>query len=254
MTRPARLGPALPALPALPAADDPAPAHPDLQRPVPARLGHAAGVHLHFRGPWPELVGQQAGEGAVRNGHGLQEPVQQDHYRAQDGNAAVADRQSPDQQVPAGLQQRRRGRRGEPAGRGRAPVAALLADRARPHGPGVRRRRLAGRRAGAPAGARHHRGRPPGVRGEPRRAPGHEWPQRRAEGAGRHLRRHAGPAGRRVRQPAPVCGERLPRAAHAADRDAHRHRRHAGQARPDPVPSSRTWRPRSGRPWTGPRR
>ena len=73
--------------------------------------------------------------------------------------------------------------------------------------------------------------RPPAVAGQPPRAARPRRPPRRAQGAGRHLRRHAGPAGVGLREPAPVRGQRVPRAAHPAGDPAHPGRRGPGRPR-----------------------
>ena len=67
----------------------------------------------------------------------------------------------------------------------------------------------------------------------------------RAQGTGRHVRRHARTPGRGVRHPAPVRRQRLARAAHAADRDAHGDRRDPGQAVPDGAAAHRHGRARA---------
>jgi Histidine kinase-, DNA gyrase B-, and HSP90-like ATPase len=87
--------------------------------------------------------------------------------------------------------------------------------------------------------------RPPGLRAAPRRAAGAYRARGRAQGVGRHLRRHARTPGRGVRHPAPVRRQRLTRAAHAADRDAHRDRRDPGQAVPDGAAAHRHGRARA---------
>ncbi len=144
--------------------------------------------------------------------------------------AAVQDRRL---QRPEGLQQRLSGhRRRQPLaervqrrdqrvhrppapGRPGQPAQPLPAGPARPRRHRVRLRLRHGRARAVAAGADHpHRARGGGLGPVPPDRAGR--PGRRAEGAGRHLRRHAGAAPARVHGPAALRGERLPRAAHPA--------------------------------------
>ena len=136
----------------------------------------------------------------------------------------------------------RRHRRGLPSA---APASAeqpakVRARRPRRHNGRLRRPGLVHVRPDAAPGAGDYRDRPPGVRAAPRRAAGADRGQGRAQGAGRHVRRHARTPGRGVRHPAPVRRQRLARAAHAADRDAHGDRRDPGRAVPDSRANSPT--------------
>ena len=84
------------------------------------------------------------------------------------------------------------------------------------HGGALGRPGLAGGRAGAAAGAHHHRSRPADLGDEPERPSGPARPGRRAQGTRRHLRRAARAAGSIVPGPAPVHCQRLARTAHPA--------------------------------------
>ena len=119
-------------------------------------------------------------------------------------------------------------------------------DRAGPGRHGRARRRLAGGGPDAAAAAADHRHRAP----DRRRARRRPWPgradragraARRAEGPGRHVRRHAGPAGPLVRRPVPVHRERVARASHPADPEPHADPGGAGDGRglPAPAPAQR---------------
>ena len=90
----------------------------------------------------------------------------------------------------------------------------------------------------------HDRVRPAGVRRAPGRAAGAGGPGRRAARAGRHPRRDAGRAVGVLRRPAPVRGQRRPRAARAADGDPHPGRGHAGRPRRLPRRAARHGRGR----------
>ena len=127
---------------------------------------------------------------------------------------------------------RRRHRRGLQAQRRDALRNLLVFSLARPrrHDGRVGWPWLVHVRPRAAPGAGDHRDRPPGVRAAPRRAAGADRGDGRAQGTGRHVRRHARTPRRVVRRPAPVRRQRLARAAHAADRDAHGDRRDPGQA------------------------
>ena len=224
-------------------AHHPAPPHADLQWAVPAGRGHAAGLHVRVRGARPDHVGRQA-VGATSVDDGREE------LKGQCGKvmAAYKKRQLPaaekglfskcEQGFTQGVKVGATSQRDVAVhqlllyslvGLGLMGVASgvvgwLVAGRAlRP----VHAITGAARRA-----SEENLGERLALTG----------PGRRAQGTGRHVRRDAGPAGRGVRQPAPVRRQRLARAAHPADRDAHRHRCHAGQAGPDPGPAGRDGR------------
>ena len=111
---------------------------------------------------------------------------------------------------------------------------------------------LAGRRARAAPAAADHRGGAARLAGHARRAHRAGGPARRAQGAGRHLRRDARAPVRRLRQPAALRGQRVARAAHAADRHAHRARGDARRPARPPTRSCARWPKRSTTRWTAP--
>ena len=117
----------------------------------------------------------------------------------------------------------------------------LLVRRARPALP-----RQPRRRAGSwPAGCSRPIGR---ITGVATRDPGHRplaphrppRTARRAQGARRHVRRHARPARRRLREPAPVHPRGVARAAQPAGGDPHQPRRGPGRPDADPETCART--------------
>ena len=117
--------------------------------------------------------------------------------------------------------------------RARAARAAVPA-RLRRHAILAPARRLGRRRPGARADRAHHAPRPPRLQerlDERHRADG---PGRRAARAGRHASTRCSTASTVVRRPAPVRGQRQPRAAQPADRDPHRGR---GRARRPAAPT-----------------
>ena len=151
--------------------------------------------------------------------------------RQGDGGVQAADR-GPDGAAESPAAECRRPLRGAPhlAARHAAhPVRPC----ARNHGAGLDRARLADRWASAAPGADDELSGPRDLRAQPARAPGARRTRRRAQGAGRHVRRAARPAGGGVRVPAPVRRECL---ARAADADHARARAGRGRAqRPEPV-------------------